>query len=177
MAKAKTDMYANVIRGNVAETGATDGGYTKIDLGLGLMNRQAMLLYRFETDIDEVSTGLIASSGDKAYIGLVASTTTLADVQYENAQSVICRQAVIYKEVGTEANWHFINGPRTTDFTGLPGGGLLIPAAPLYVSCITVSTVATPYFRFQLFFTLMDVSDADYIEMLQSRGVFGGGTA
>jgi len=58
--------------------------------------------------------------------------------------------------------------PLVSDFTSLPGGGKLVPANPLWIGGMTEGAAAASVFRAQVEFTFVQLSDQEYLELIQS---------
>jgi hypothetical protein len=61
----------------------------------------------------------------------------------------------------------FIGTPVLKDFSTLPGGGLIIPTAPLYVAMSSSGLASVGIMDVIMYYTFKQMSDADYIELVQ----------
>lgn len=58
--------------------------------------------------------------------------------------------------------------PFYMDFSTLPGGGLLVPPNPLFLGMLTAGFGAAAAFNAVIYFSYRELSDADYLELIQT---------
>lgn len=162
--KGKKDMYANVAYGTVVMSAANTLTYSQIQMAVGLFQGVAMLVHRvlwypFNATIREM-----VAATDSMIMALTSSNrlTTIADV---TDPSILVQRRL----VGVGANTEIVSLPIIEDFTNLPGGGKLIASNPIWVAGYSGGFAAAGTISVQLDFTFIELSSADYLELLQAQ--------
>lgn len=97
---------------------------------------------------------------------MAVTTSQRLTALYEISDAAIVDVKTI---IGVGVTTGIITVPLITDLTSLPGGGRILPTNPLYLGIQTAGAVAGSDFRAQLDFTFVDLSDKDYIELIQAQ--------
>lgn len=164
MAKASTDKYANTAYGVVTMSAANTLTFSQINMGMGIFQRTAMLLHRCLWSPTAPSLRELVAATDHLDMALVSSNrlTTISDL---TDPAVIAAIRLVAIGVAVETR----TLPIISDFTTLPGGGKLIAGNPIYVGAMTGGAAAASVVRVQLDFTFVELSDSDYLELVQAQ--------
>ena len=164
----RTDEYANMVYKEVVESGTTTLTFSSIDMGLTILQKVALLITRIE--YWDTHTQMLAD-GDRVDFGLSASNSWVAATPGE--RSIITMERMVVNDHGTAANALLWEDPVSRDYTQMPGGGILIVPKPLYLWIYGTATAAPCRVQCRLFFLMIELKDAGYLELLESRQYFG----
>jgi len=161
--KGSLDRYANVAFGSVTESATNTLTFAQILMGVGLFQGVALLLHRVAWHPSAAALRELVAASDSMDVALTTSNR-LAAIYDVNDPAIIaqCRLICIAAAVGS------YEVPFYSDFTGLPGGGKLIPANPLWIGAKMSGAAAAATIRCQLEFTFVQLDDKDYLELLQA---------
>lgn len=162
--KGKRDQYANIGYGVVTMSAANALTFSQIQFAVGLFQGIAILLHRVLWRPTSTSIRELVAASDALYLALTTSNR-LANIVDLSEPAIVAALSLIGKGVATENQ----ELPLISDFTMLPGGGKLIPANPIYVAAFTEGAAAASSIRCQMEFTFVELSAADYLELIQSQ--------
>jgi len=168
MAKTK-DMYSQIAYMTVTESAANTLTFAGMSVFSNILSQQGMILHRAEYLITATAYSQFNSTGDSLKFGL-AGDDGLSTISQDDPE--VYDQKRIYRiDVGAAAQGVFLNMPIETDFTRLPGGGMLIPADRLYLFAEGTGLAAAVTCSARVHFTLKALSAADYLELAQAMRV------
>lgn len=165
MAKAGlTDKYANVAFGAVTMSAANTLTFAQINMGIGIFQRTAMLLHRVMFVPTAASMREIVAASDHVTMAITTSNrlTVLDDL---SDPALICHMRITGVGVAVEP-WRT---PLIFSFAELPSGGKLIAGNPIYGGMITAGAAAASAMKIQLDFSFVELTDADYLELVQAQ--------
>lgn len=164
MAKQQlSDKYANKAYGHVLMSGANTLTFEQMLFGVGLFEGKALLIHSLGWYPTPTALREIVAATDQLQLALTTSNrlTGITDVA---EPAIVAQLSIIGVGVGTEP---YVR-PLRQDFTSFPGGGLLVPANPLYVGMMTGGFAAAAEARLEMRFTFIDLDSDAYLELLQS---------
>ncbi len=164
MAKVTKDKYANVAFGGVVQTALDTLTFSPIQLAVGIFQGIALCLHRvlYYPTIG-VLRELVAATDA---LEMAMCTSNRVDALYDVAEpAIIDVKTIVCGGIPTEP--YVV--PYISDLTTLPGGGRIIAANPLYFGVNTQGFTAVAHVIVQLDFTFVELTDADYIELIQSQ--------
>jgi len=164
MAKTKKDEYGNVAFGQVTCSAANTLTFSAIQLAVGTFQGVALVLHRISYFPGSVTLRELVAATDDLSMGLTASNRLTAMYDIADPAVIDCKTIV---GVGVAVEPHVL--PYVSDFSGLPGGGKIMTANPLYCGINTTGAVAASTMRVQLDFTFLELADKDYIELIQAQ--------
>jgi hypothetical protein len=163
MAKTSADKFCNVAWGLVTASAADALTFQQIMFGVGLLQGVAMVLHRvLYYPVLTTARQLVAATDDLRMA--ITTSNRLADIVDISDPSIVD----VHRIMCIAANVEHIDVPITHDFTGLPGGGKLIPCNPIYLAVDSGGFAIAANVRAKLEFTFMELADKDYLELLQS---------
>lgn len=168
--KTSVDQYVNMLVQTITMSAANTLTFSEINIGLNLFDKVGLLVNRIEYHPTLATLQDIDTDGDSISIGLTTNNT-LASLNPSNA-AVIDLQQLHRVDAGAAANAILVQTPLIHDFSTLRGGGMLIAPKPLYIAMMSAGLTAAGVAYFRLYFSLVQLSDAGYLELLQTRGVF-----
>jgi hypothetical protein len=162
MAKVPIDQYANRALAAVTMSAANTITFEQIRFAVGTFQGVALLIHRLEWHPSWSSIKELTAATD--YIRMALTTNdNLTTIDAED-QDVLAT----YHLYGLGANVELVHRPLITSFEGLPGGGIICPANPLYIGMLTAGAAAASDMRVVVYYTFKQLSDKDYLELLQS---------
>lgn len=164
MAKTSKDLYANAAFGLCTMSAANTLTFAQINMGIGIFQRTAMLLHRVLYTPTQASVREMVAATDLMQMAITSSNrlTAIAD-QAEPA-------VISFKQlIGIGANVEAVWTPIIDDFSMLPNGGKLIAGNPIYLAMGTSGAAAASVVRCRLEFTFVELTDADYLELVQAQ--------
>lgn len=169
MAKT-TDLYVNVITGHVTMSAANTLTFAEVQVGFNLFQKVGLVIHRLDYIPVRATIAELTTGADQVAMALVSSDT-ITGLSMNNPE-VYDNVYVQANNSGTAANFVDFVKPIQHDFTGFPGGGLLIPPSPLYVAMTSDGLSSAGEMRVRLSFTIKQLRDADYLDLLQTRRAF-----
>jgi len=167
MAKAKIDTYPNKALERVTETAANTLTFQEVNFAAGVFQRIALVIHRVVYSISEVAWDNLVDNTDTVFVALTVSNgiNDLAMTHPEIVDSV----KLSGFSSGTPATGLPLLDMVIHDLSGLPGGGWIIPASPVYIAMDSGGIGAALNCDVEIDFTFIELADADYIELVQSR--------
>jgi len=159
----------------VAAASASTDYFEQVNNGLSVTDRIGWLLQMVEDFTDPAAAALNAE-GDGIVYGLCLTNA----VKFANVGITGLMDAPQYKwfsqltrhDFGTAATGEISRFPRVFDFRNLSDGGILMVPQPLYAFASNNGGVsASITIRFRAWFQAVQLSDADYFNMLQANQI------
>lgn len=167
--KKVLDAFANKLASSLNTAVADTPISLQILTGVPLYERMGVILHRVEYQPATASIALLVADGDYMIVELSL---------HEQPESGIGSPEIIdearWQIKGTMANlqWNPADTHVIHDFTALPGGGILLPAVPMYIRFLTSSLDAVATIDFRIFFTYKELSPSDYFDLIEAvRGL------
>lgn len=159
----KTDAYANKFYGTVTESGASTLTFAEIPTNVDVFTKRAWILHRLEWYTNPDNRSLLLASDDAIKIALTSSDKlTALGLDTAGVIDLLELDVVFKTAVGIAP----FEQPLKRDFTELPGGGLIIAPRPLYIAVQGVSIAAAVTASVRGYFTSVDLSADEYIELV-----------
>jgi hypothetical protein len=166
---ARKDEFPNLLVQALTASASNTITFGEINIGLNIFDKIGILIQRLEMDMVDIS--LMTATGDQ-YIGGIVSSNNLTSLNIDQAE-VIHQVALERLDSGTAASAVIQQKPAVTDFSNLKGGGLLVPPKPLYFAVHASGLASANTVRFRMYFILHSLTDANYLELLETRRAFG----
>jgi hypothetical protein len=162
--KGKSDLYANVAFGVVTESAINTLTFAQIQMAVGLFQGIAMVIHRILWHLDSATARELVAATDQVDMALVSSNR-LASISDVNDPAIIGK----YRITGVGAAIAVMHFPLISDYTMLPGGGKICAANPLWLGLKMAGAAAVGTCRAQLEFTFIELTDRDYLELIQAQ--------
>lgn len=167
MAKAGLkDLYANRAFESVTMSAANALTFSQVQFGVGLFQGVAAIIHRIEWTPTQASIAELVAGADRMRLGFT-NRDDLAALTPVN-QSVLAWKFVFPLVVGAVVSEWLVELPLLSDFSDLPGGGLILPANPLYIGMDTEGFAAAGGVDAVIYLTFKQLQDAEYVELIQT---------
>lgn len=168
MAKVKVaDIFANRAFESVTMTAADALTFSQVQFGVGLFQGVAAIIHRIEWFPSAVSLReLVGGSSDSIELALTNRDDLTAIAP--TSQNVLALKELVAGQIGTAASGWIVQLPLVNDFTELGGGGLIVPANPLYIGMETAGAAAASVVDAIIYLTFKELTDAEYVELIQT---------
>jgi len=166
--KSVLDTYANMAAVTATPSVADEFAATKFAFPFSIMDKIGLLVSRIEYFLNAI--GSLNSATDYIYTGL-ASAATLVDPGEPSDSLIIDSIRVIRTDLGAAASGVLVDFPLVRDFSTLPGGGLLVAPAPLYLWTKSSGAAAVMPVQCRLWYTYMELAADEYWQLVESRRV------
>ena len=167
MAKIMKDLFSNRAIARNTMSAANTLTFKQVQFAVGIFQGVAIVIHKVNYFLEKAITGAIMEATDQMFMGLTVSNQT-ADISMDNIE-VVDLHIISVIPHGTAASAELIYSPLVSDFTGLPSGGMLLPANPIFVALQTDGFVSPAVVDCETIFTFKQLTDKDYIELMQSR--------
>jgi hypothetical protein len=160
------DAYVNRALKTVTMSAANTLTFEQIQFGVGLFQGVAMVVNRVEWHLPFATLSELVGNAD--VIELAITNRDDLTALTPNNQSVLAYDMIRSIAVGAVVSLEHLVMPLITDFSSLAGGGLIIPANPIYAGITTAGFAAAAQVNVIMYFTFKQLTDAEYIELLQT---------
>jgi len=160
---ATKDQFSNRSFVDLTQSAANVLTFQQIRFAVGVFQGIGLLLHRIEWFPIGTSIQEIAATSDNFQLALTLRDD-LANLDPSN-QSILA--TVVLQPIGALPLGPVIT-PIISDFSSLPGGGLLIPANPLFLAMDSAGFAAVGRVRIAVYYTFMQLSDREAMELLQT---------
>ena len=165
----KKDEFSQIGYISVAQSAAnvlTFGGMT---IMTSFLASSAMILHQVEYQLTASDYALMTTAGDLITVGLSGSNSMTAVALSD--PEVYDRRTQVRNDWGVAASGGLETGPVITDFTNLPGGGVLVPADRIYGYVDSNGLAAAIGVEFRFRFTVLELTSVQYLELAQALRV------
>ena len=163
MALKSTDKFANKFYGTATETGAATLTFSEIKTSVDVFSKQAWILHRLEWYISAADIEKLVAAGDYIEAALTA-TDKISALGLGDAGVIDLFQ--LQNHFATAVGYTVHQKPFIRDFTGMPGGGLIIAPRPLYVAVKGTSLASAVSALCRGYFTNLAMSADEYLELV-----------
>lgn len=166
---AKREMFAQLGYLSVTETAANTLTFAGLSVFSNVLGQKGMVIHRASYTLDTTAFGNMVGDGDGVTFGL-SGDDSMTSITFNDAE-IYDYNMLDLQYIGTAANsqQHYV--PFVKDYTGLPGGGLLVPADRLYVYVKGHSAAGAIEIKCRFHYTIMDLSAQEYLELAQAMRV------
>ncbi len=168
MAKTK-DLFAQLGYISITESGANTLTFNGLSVFSNILEPKGLIIHRVEYAVPVSAIALMTAAEDEIAMGL-AGDDGLATVALDDA-GIYDYKALDRNDFGTAASGVLHVSPLVTDFTKLPGGGILVPADRIYVYVQGAGLASAVTMSARFWFTIKDLSAQEYIELAQALRV------
>jgi len=161
VSRAKVDQFVNRALASVLSSAADTLTFEQLRFAVGVFQGVALVVHRIEWYPTSTAIRELAAATDSLKLALVTNDN-LAQIDPTD-QDVIANVQII----GIATNVEPFQLPLINDFADVPGGGLIIPANPLFLAIQTGGAAAASRVHAIIYYTFKTLSDKDYIELVQ----------
>ena len=167
MAKMKKDSFVNRALQRITMSAANTLTFQQVNFAVGIFQGVAIVIHRIKYYIGSTAWRETILSTDSFQVGLTVSSQ-LSDIAMTHVE-VIDQQEIIGVSTGTPDDFKQVMMPIVSDLSTLPMGGMLVAANPIYLAVASAGLTTAIVVDVDMLFTFIELSDADYIELIQSR--------
>lgn len=165
------DQYANKAYGSCTESAANTLTFNEIPTNVSMMDKIAWIISRIEWVIPATTLAFFAADSDRLTMALTASKT-ITTIGLDDP-AVIDRYDIQAKYLGAAASGNIIPLQWLRDFSGLPGGGLIVAPRPLYVAAQGGAMASACTVQCRIYFTTLELDAASYIDLIDFYRIIG----
>lgn len=156
------DVFSNRTQVEVVMSAANTLTFQQVRFAVGTFQGVALILNRIEMSPAGAAIDEIVAAADNLQMAI----TTRDDLTAINPTNLSVMYVKNIESPG--ANVEVFELPLVGDFTGLPGGGLLMPANPIFLAVLTGGFVAAATVRFTLYYQFKELSKDENLELIQT---------
>lgn len=168
-ANNKADQFANYAILTTTESAINTLTFKKLETGISMTEKVAWVICRVEYLLNLNTAGQFNSDSDYCQYGLSVSSAFSNIVLSET--TILDYNQMTRTDFGAAASGGFSYQPIIKDFSSLPGGGILVPPAPLYGYVKSSGCVAAQSVYARINYTLLTLSVDQYWELVEARRV------
>lgn len=164
------DVYAQRMYLEVTTVAGAENDLTwaRVNVGMAIFEYAAFILHRVEFDMPRGAFQELIAATDEVQLAVSGSNSlTSISARFPQIYALFRASAWISTAV---SSLPFIR-PWPKDFTGLPGGGLIIPAQDVFFGVDCDGFASTYTFSCAVDYSVKQLQAADYLELAQSYRV------
>ncbi len=168
--KRITDTFSNMATITCLESAANTLTYKKLETSFGTFEKIAWMVHRIEYFFYGASTNFNGTD-DALNVALMTgnSRTSLFTSDTFTDPQVIDLQSFMRLDFGAAASGFLMTRPYGHDFGNLPGGGLIVPPAPLYGAIQGFGLAAASSVVMRIYYTIKELAVDEYWELVEAR--------
>lgn len=167
---ADVDVFPNVYTHKLTMSAADTLTFDDFDVGMNLFDKAALRIQKIQYSVSPATIELATASGDDIEAA-ITNSDSLTSIKPDILQ-VIDSFALERVDLGTAGTGTIREVIAENDFSTLSGGGLLVAPKPLYFAMATSGLASAGICTFRVYFTIIRLTDAQYLELLQTRNPF-----
>lgn len=173
MAKTnRPDAYTQYFGLTVVESGASTLTFQQLQTGGQLFERRAIIIHRVDYVIAKATQNLLVNLADRLEFGLsLSNLLTTIPITDPNIVDLV---QIDYEGIALSTpatNWAYQEAPHVRDFSMLPGGGLIVPAFPLFGFVRGTSLGSAATIALRGYFTVKELAAEEFVELVQALRV------
>lgn len=162
---AKKDLYDQFMHLAVVMSAMNVITFSRVALGMSIFDYAALIISRIEYDLGYTHFAEFVTAADHAEMAITGA---------DDLPNLVIDQAEVYDMAaysvavsGAPASFQVMQQPIIHDFSGMKGGGLLIPAQDLFLGMNTAGFAAPGSCVARVYYTVKALAAADFIELVQ----------
>ena len=169
MAKAKQDVFAQVMQMEVTMSAANTLTFAAVLIGTPLFDYAALILERIDYYVAPATMAELITNADILDVAITGKNS-LTNLDLGQAE-VYDRLRLFGVLSGTAATLLIPEFPLVHDFSTMSGGGLLVPAQTVYIGMTSSNLTPAGIANARVYYRIMDMNAPDYLEMVQRLNV------
>lgn len=165
--KSIAGEYASSATVTVIESAANTLTFEKLEAGISIYDHVGWVLTRVEWRPRVAAYQQFNGSGDALQMALTMSNALAA--LSDSDPSTYAMKTIARLDLGTAASGAIFPTSLVDDFSGLPGGGLLVLPSPLYLGVAGSGLAAATTVTVKMYFKSIDMTQDDYFNLVQAR--------
>lgn len=164
------DQFAQRFVIDVTESAANTLTFQQLVTGGSLFEKRALIIHRVEYQWVPTTLNLLLDGSDFVTAALTVSQN-LSDLSIADPM-IFDRTRWGVFDIGTPASSQIYDPTQIHDFSTLPGGGIIIPAFPIYAAVVGTSLASAASAHLNVWYTTKDLKPDEYIELVEAFRVF-----
>ncbi len=169
MAKGTMDQFAQYLAITIVESAANTLTFAQVQTGGFLFERRAMIIHRIAYLQSVATAALLLDGADRLEFGLSVNNT-LTTIAWTDPNVIDLIQQNVF-DIGTPASSQLHNHPIVSDFSAMPGGGLIIPAFPIFGFIRGTSIAAAATVVMRAYYTIKELEASEFIELVEASRI------
>lgn len=171
MAKERTkDLFSNIAFGSVTESAPNTLTFAEINTGMSVHEKIAWIINRIIWYPSVVQIQAITAAADALNMALTLSNK-VPDIKAMGDPSVLVRETFLAVIGGAPTTLFHSREPIESDFSSLPGGGLIISPKPLYLAAQGESLVLATTLSCRIYYTVKALAADEFWELVQASRI------
>ena len=167
MAKVRKDIFVNRAIQRITMSAANTLTFQQLNFAVGVFQGVALVIHRIVYHIGVTAWHETVAITDSFVVAMTVSQN-ISDLNMTNIE-IVDRHEVTAIVVGAVVGLVHTQSEVIADFSTLPEKGLIIPANPVFLAMTSAGLATAGISDCEIYFTFRELSDADYIELIQSR--------
>lgn len=164
---AVKDVYANRFEVHCLEATANSGVYVEVPTYMSAFSKEAFVIHRLEYLFPMATLRLILDDADSIQ-AFVSTNNSISTVHATNEPGLLDYVEVSRLAYGTAASASLHLNPIVHDLSSLPGGGIIVPARPVFGSLKGTSLASPATVRIRGWFTRVELKAEEWLELVDS---------
>jgi len=164
-----SDVFPQYFGLTTVESAANTLTFQQLQTGGQLFEKRALIIHRLDYVLSLATWNLLLATGDLVEFGI--SLSNLLTTIPITDPNVVDLYQVKRNSDGTAASGWDSHSPLVRDFSMLPGGGLIVPAFPIYGFIRGTSLASPGTMAVRGYFTIKELNPQDYVELIQALRV------
>lgn len=160
---AGKDSYSNKFYGKVLESAANTLTCAEIQTATSIFDKTAWIIHRLEYYLLPPIVNLLVGLGDEIHMALTSNNRMTAFGLDDPSVIDVCD---LYYHQITAVGFAMLQMPIIRDFSGMPGGGLIVAPRPLYAGIMGVSLTSAAQYEIRGYFSQVQLKADEYLELV-----------
>lgn len=167
MAERNIDLFVNQAYGEVVPSVTDALSFQEIATGVSTFEKMAWVLQRAHWFVSVATLNELQAVTDAITLAITISDK-MTSLGLDDA-AVIDMVALYPALHGTAGNMETVKIPIVSDFSTLPGGGVIIPPRPIYIAMQSAGFSAARSASCRIYFTTRKLAADEYWELVEAR--------
>jgi len=163
-----TDKFVNRARAGVTQTAANTLTFAQLQSNVSLFDKVAMVIHKVDWWISSTNLGELGADLESLDM-LLTTSNQISTVTLTNP-AIICRKSLV-DLVESAVGFQLLEQPLQSDFSNLPGGGLIVPANPIYIGLASSGLATAGVAEALIYFTWLQMTPDEYWELVESTRI------
>lgn len=160
------DQYVQNAVITVTESAINTLTFNELDTGVAMFEKVAFIIHRLQWYVDGSAMQELIAVTDRLDLALVGNNKmTVLDIGDQAVYDFLTLLPIV---TGTAANMVLEQLPTIRDFSGLPGGGIIIPPRPIYAAIKATGFAAVAGVHCRIQFTYKKLKAEEYWELVEA---------
>lgn len=164
---AKKDLWAQFIKMSATCSAANTLTFSQVSIGGAFFEYAGFVLHRAEYTFNAGPLDQMTATQDNVQAAITGSDNIASlDLSYSELYDLVILNKI---DAGAAANntTFVFQKPIVHDFTGFPGGGMLVPAQDIFLGVDSSGLAGAAGVTARLWYTIKQLNAQDYFELVQ----------